>query len=136
MTTKTEALPEAGTLIHVVEDGLTAFGQVWSRGNQIHLSQSHISQTLDRNGNSWLALVDDEGAQTARWGKVMIRRGPFPDGEPAWRYGDQRWADARAEAHSAAWKLGTEAERSAALKEVTRIYGAARKTSRTITGGR
>ncbi len=67
-------------LIHFLEDGLTAQGTIWYRGQELEFevgSQAY-KDTFDRLGRSWLSLVDDEPAQAERGGKVMFRRGPWP----------------------------------------------------------
>ncbi len=65
-------------LIHFVEDGLTALGRVWFRGQEIEFERDGraYQDTCDRFGRSWLAL--DESAQIDRFGKVMFRKGPWP----------------------------------------------------------
>lgn len=67
-------------LLHFVEDGFTADGAVWVRGQELeyHKGTAEYEQTLDRNGVSWLDLVGDEAAQMDRFGKVMFRPGPWP----------------------------------------------------------
>ena len=84
------------------------------------------------DGSSVLDLLDDEAQQVARWGQVMIRRGPYPtDAEPWDRVGDQVWKDAREEARRAAWAQPTEASRGAALAAVRERFGDAPTTSTT-----
>lgn len=67
-------------LIHFLEDGLTALGQVWYRGQELEFEPGGAAyeDTRDRNGFSWLDLRGDEFAQVERWGKVMFRAGPWP----------------------------------------------------------
>lgn len=67
-------------LIHFLEDGLTAGGQVWYRGQEIEYEPGSraYQDTFDRLGRSWLDLRNDEFAQVERWGKVMFRTGPWP----------------------------------------------------------
>lgn len=67
-------------LLHFVEDGFTADGAVWVRGQELEypLDSPEYEQTKDRNGDSWLDLVTDESAQIDRFGKVMFREGPWP----------------------------------------------------------
>lgn len=76
--------------IHFVEDGLTAFGTVWHKGQELKMRSIQedgtytgdidFMRTVDRNGKSWMDL--DENAQTARWSKVFFRAGPWP-GKPS-----------------------------------------------------
>lgn len=65
-------------LIHFLEDGLTALGRVWYRGQELEVVQGGDAwqRTLDVNGESW--LNQDENTQILLHGKVMFRRGPWP----------------------------------------------------------
>lgn len=68
-------------LIHVLEDGFTANGRVWYRGQEIEyvVGQPAYKDTCNIHGESWLEL-DAEG-QFARFGKLMFNLGPWPGGE-------------------------------------------------------
>lgn len=71
---------EENILIHFLEDGFTALGQVWFKGQEIEFtpgSQAY-EDTKDRNGKTWLDLRNDEFAQVDRYGKIMFRSGPWP----------------------------------------------------------
>lgn len=64
-------------LIHFVDDGFTALGQSWYRGQELEfvVGEGAWDGTVDRNGNSWVSMnVDD---QYDRWGKEYFRRGPW-----------------------------------------------------------
>lgn len=65
-------------LIHFLEDGLTALGRVWYRGQELEVVQGGDAweRTLDVNGESW--LDQDENTQILLHGKVMFRKGPWP----------------------------------------------------------
>lgn len=67
-------------LIHILEDGFTALGQVWYRGQELEFTPGSPAHrdTFDRNGNTWLDLRDKDFAQVERWGNVMFRSGPWP----------------------------------------------------------
>lgn len=67
-----------GVRVHVLEDGFTACGVVWYRGQEIFFpfGGEAYEQTKDRDGNSWLDL--DEAAQWRRWGKKMFGLGAWP----------------------------------------------------------
>ncbi len=67
-------------VIHFLEDGLTALGKVWYRGDELEFAPNSqaYKDTCDRNGRSWLSLRSDEFGQVDRWGKVMFRNGPWP----------------------------------------------------------
>lgn len=66
--------------IHFLEDGHTALGFVWYRGQELTFevgSEAHKS-TFDRNGNSWLDLADNPREQVLRYGGQKFARGPWP----------------------------------------------------------
>lgn len=67
-------------LIHILEDGFTAHGQVWYRGQEIEytVGEQVYEDTKDRRGNTWLNW--DDATQMRNWGKVNFRRGPWPGG--------------------------------------------------------
>jgi hypothetical protein len=80
VTVKYDEAPTGETiLLHFVEDGFIACGDVWQAGQELEFEVGGraYNQQFDRNGNSWLSLVDDEAAQWNRYGKVMFRRGPY-----------------------------------------------------------
>lgn len=68
-------------IIHFLEDGLTALGKVWYRGEELEFevgSQAY-KDTFNRRGQTWLDLRFDEFAQADRFdGKIMFRNGPWP----------------------------------------------------------
>jgi hypothetical protein len=68
-------------LIHILEDGFSAHGQIWYRGQEIEYVTDEVvyKDTMDRFGDSWLAL-DDRG-QMQRYGRIYFRHGPWP-GQP------------------------------------------------------
>lgn len=59
-------------------------GQAVQRGTVIRITDSLLDANRDRNGASWLDLVDDEQAQIDRWGKPMFGRGDLPEGVEWW----------------------------------------------------
>lgn len=63
--------------INFVEDGLSAFGKVWLRGEELSIQRDSDSweATCDRNGDSWIDL--DQYDQYERFGKEMFRPGPW-----------------------------------------------------------
>lgn len=67
-------------LIHFLEDGLTALGKVWYRGQELEFvpGSRAYKDTFNRRGHSWLELRHNDFAQVERWGKVMFRPGPWP----------------------------------------------------------
>lgn len=68
-------------LIHVREDGFTANGRVWYRGQELEfvVGEEHYQDTVDRHGKSWLSL--DENDQIHQYGQVMFGRGEWPGGQ-------------------------------------------------------
>lgn len=64
-------------LFHVIEDGFTAFGTVWYRGQEIELTVGDHNwvSTLDKSGSSWLKVIFDEKAQLTKWNRVRVRPG-------------------------------------------------------------
>ncbi len=67
-------------IIHFLEDGFTANGRIWMRGDEVEFtpgSQAY-EDTKDRNGKSWLDYRDDEFGQVDKFGKIMFRKGLWP----------------------------------------------------------
>jgi hypothetical protein len=62
-----------GILIHFVEDGLTVFGRVWYRGQEIEIGPSH-SRWPEAVG--WITL--NRVQQFERWGRQYFDFGPWP----------------------------------------------------------
>lgn len=71
---------DGNIIIHILEDGFTALGKVWYRGEELEfeLDSKAYKDTFDRLGRTWLDLRLNEFAQAERWGKVMFRNGPWP----------------------------------------------------------
>lgn len=71
---------DANIVIHFLEDGFTALGQVWYRGQELEFEPGSgaYQDTFDRFGRTWLDLRHNEFAQVDRYGKVMFRSGPWP----------------------------------------------------------
>lgn len=66
--------------IHFLEDGHTALGQVWYRGQELtfEVGGEAYNSTFDRDGHSWLDLLDDPREQVLRFGGQKFARGPWP----------------------------------------------------------
>lgn len=60
-------------LIHFVEDGLTAFGRVWLRGQELEIGPDH-PRWADAVG--WITM--SKAGQFERWGKQYFDHGPWP----------------------------------------------------------
>jgi len=71
---------DGNILIHFLDDGFTALGKVWYRGQELEFTPGSgaYNDTRDRNGNSWLDLAGNDMAQIHRYGRVMFRLGPWP----------------------------------------------------------
>lgn len=86
--------------VHILVDGFTAQGRVWYRGQTIVFQRagSAYQQTLDRNGNSWLDIVNNPQAQIKQYGHVAFGSGPWPFSD----YDDSAAAKAEAARRNAA----------------------------------
>lgn len=84
-------LPAEGeaVLIHFTEDGLTAFGKVWYRGQELAIGPDHPRWP---EAVGWIML--DKAGQFARWGRQYFDHGPWPFQrsyvDPAAHYEDMR----------------------------------------------
>jgi hypothetical protein len=67
-------------VIHFLQDGFTAFGTTWLRGQvlEVKIGSAEYNSTLDREGDTWLDLAALPDKQTDRWGKQMFGEGPWP----------------------------------------------------------
>lgn len=65
-------------LIHFIEDGFTAQGRVWYRGQELAVvvGSEEWNDTCDRDGTSWLSFT--EADQLERYEKIYFRRGEWP----------------------------------------------------------
>jgi len=66
-------------VLHFVNDGFVACGRSWYRGQELEfeIGGKAYEQQKDRDGNSWLDIVDDMDAQYARFGQQMFAPGPW-----------------------------------------------------------
>lgn len=60
-------------VIHFVDDGFTALGHIWLRGQQIEIGPDHPRW---QDARAWITLTTDE--QIARYGKQYFASGPVP----------------------------------------------------------
>jgi hypothetical protein len=65
--------------IHFLQTGLLVNGATTYRGQEMKFEVGGLAhrQTMDRNGNSFLDLVDDIDGQWDRYGKQYFARGPW-----------------------------------------------------------
>lgn len=109
------------------------YGAVLQRGATIELTEQMIEATRDRNGVSWLDLVDDDEAQIERWGQVTFHRGECPDSITSWNGEDGAGMRGllRTQEIEEARLISHPGERRERIAEITAKYGAA-PTSWTI----
>lgn len=107
--------------------------EVIGYGTEVTISSLMLEAFRDRFGRSILDpdVLDCEEEQVRRWGKVMVRRGPWPHGVDRLVRGSQEWWDQAEAERRAAWKIDDEQERLAALRAVRAKYGT-QSTSRTL----
>lgn len=68
-----------------LEDPTGVFVHTSTRGETITITQGIIECSKDRNGDSWLELVDDLDAQARRWSHgPYFAAGPAPEDMTAW----------------------------------------------------
>lgn len=74
-------------LFHMTADGLIFNGIITYKGQEFEVvvGSKAYEQTKNRNGDTWLDLLDDVDGQYERWGQQRIARGP-------WR--GRKWGDA------------------------------------------
>lgn len=108
-------------------------GMTLARGQTLVVTDALIEASRDRNGAiGWPALVHDEAAQLALWGRRMLA--PADDvveDLTVPEYGTPDWAEAREAARKAAWNVEDPRERALARAAVERKFGAAPLTSST-----
>jgi hypothetical protein len=92
-------------------------------GDEMEVTSALITYSADRNGDSWLALLDDHDGQRAKWGEVRFARGHWPESVPKLEPGSVEEADAIAEAYRLAWALTDEAKRKEVLGALRARYG-------------
>lgn len=87
-----EIVPVAGdnVVIHFVDDGFTAFGKVWLRGNQLSIGPSHPRWP---DAVRWITLTPPE--QFERYGKQYFAPGPVQRQESA----REQWLQVEARRH-------------------------------------
>lgn len=73
--TKNRSTAEKSITVNFVEDGFTALGKVWYRGEELTVQKGSEDwdKTLTPSGVSWLELSESE--QEERYGRRMFREG-------------------------------------------------------------
>lgn len=69
--------------LHFVESGLTVLGRVRKAGEEfsVEVGSGLWKRTLNRLGESWVDLADNESRQKKIYGRVMFKPGPVPTDE-------------------------------------------------------
>lgn len=65
-----------GITVHFVAEGLTSNNRTFYTGQEVVFGPEAYADTIDRFGNSWLNMTENE--QYERWGEVKFRKGPWP----------------------------------------------------------
>ena len=130
--------PEGGYMIHflasmtvVLKGGVIPSGRVMNYGDELAVTEEIRALNTDRNGVTWLSLLDDSDGQARRWGRPVIARGPWPDGKSKLLPGSAEWNDEREGARQAAHRIEDDRQRAEALARVRVEFGAM-ATSRTL----
>lgn len=108
-------------------------GEMVERGQTVTITDEILRLNVNREGWSWLSLIDDREEQVRRWGKARFGRGPFPEREPMLEPGSPEAEWAAREALEAAAKLADPAAARAERVRVRAEYGIP-STQRTIAG--
>lgn len=89
-----------GEFIHFRTDKIGFDGEQRLRGSEVQLTADSIAATVDRSGETFLDLVDDEDAQIEKFGFVAIGRGRWPEelGSASLEPESEQWKRAQREA--------------------------------------
>lgn len=138
MTTSRPAPLVPGDQFHFLKSGFVFRSSEGSYGSETSARAQTVTATAtllelakDRNGNSWIDLMHDEEAQTARWGQPMFRSGSAPADLSLWQPGTAEEDIARDAARTAAHALPYGAARDAVICAVLHKFGRA-TTSKTL----
>jgi hypothetical protein len=103
-------------------------------GSELELTEKIIAANLyPESPGSWLHLVGDEEGQTDRWGYVVVRPGPWPEGVLRVEPGSREFDEQRERALARAYRDSIDdTERDANLRLVRAVYGNAPTTNKTI----
>lgn len=117
------ALATGLTISVTSSNGITR-GCVLIRGMSVTLTAESIFENQDRNGQSFLDVIDEPDTQIKRWGAVQVARGPFPVDLDLLIPGSLEHEAESARLRKAAWAIPDENDRAAALKAVNLRFGA------------
>lgn len=94
-----------GTTTILINDSAAAGGVLVGRGSVVTITQAILDLSRDRNGDSWLSLIDDIPAQIEKYGSQLFGRGPFPADTPRFLPGSSEETDERNRRREAAKHL-------------------------------
>lgn len=68
---------------HVLSDGITVRNELGKtvvayKGQTFTVTEKLIAASLDREGNSFLDIIENPEAQLVRWGEIKLAPGPCP----------------------------------------------------------
>jgi hypothetical protein len=126
-------------IIHFLETltvavGTSAMGssRVFSHGDELEVTHQVRAASRDRNGDSWLSWLDEGQDEYVRGGRVLCRRGRWPEDQLRLVPGSFEWEDARRRAIAEALSVKDPTERRAARQRVDERFGPSVPTSRTL----
>jgi hypothetical protein len=100
-------------------------------GHEINLTPAVRALNTGRDGSCVFDLLHDEGARVRRFGKVVMRPGPWPESVSRLLPGSFEWEDMREARRQAAWRIEDEDKRRQALAQLRADFPSA-PTSRTL----
>lgn len=101
-------------------------------GDDLAITPAIRAAAFDRNGGSWLDLVDKPDAQIERWGEVRFAPGPWPADMPRIKPGSLEERQVIEQAFRDAWATPGEVEQAEAVRAVRAKYGRPPKGNVTI----
>lgn len=92
-------------------------------GDEVVITPMMRALSMDRNGGSWLDILDNPEEQVRRYGKVRFARGPWPSNLPRVEPGSLEEADAIEAAWANAHAEPDDEARTAKIAAVRAKYG-------------
>jgi hypothetical protein len=123
-------LPKPGTRLHAL-GAIILCDVALRRGDCLTLTSAMIELTINKHGESFLSLADDEDAQIEKWGEVKFGLGEFPKHLTPWVKGSPDEDIERARRQQIAWAEADESKRYDQLRAIRDEFGS-KKTSRTL----
>jgi hypothetical protein len=122
-------LPTPGTVVHAL-GAISLCGYALRRGDSLKLTRELVELTLDKHGNSFLSLADDEDAQVEKYGELKFGLGPFPSHLKPWTKGSPEEDLERDRRRTIAHAMSDEMKKYDELRAIRDEFGD-RRTSRT-----